>query len=96
MEVRHLHLDVQKCALLPRGERGMVSEGIEIQFVNNARVTVSQVTFAVVYHGKSAVIPDHGSFTPGTVISRRISGQDNACWAISRSAAAISVSRNST
>ena len=34
-------------------------------------------------------------FTPGTVISRRISGHPSACWAISRSTAAISVSRNS-
>jgi hypothetical protein len=34
-------------------------------------------------------------FTPGTVISRRISGQDSACWAISFSTAAISASRNS-
>ncbi|HTJ28579.1 MAG TPA: hypothetical protein VMA36_20665 [Candidatus Limnocylindria bacterium] len=61
-------ITVQKCALLPRGRRGLVSQGIEIQFVNNARVNVSQVTFNVVYHGKSAVIPDHGTFTPGTVI----------------------------
>src|SRR5437764_1952595 len=35
-------------------------------------------------------------FTPGTVISRRISGQDSACCAISFSTAAISASRNST
>jgi hypothetical protein len=35
-------------------------------------------------------------FTPGTVISRRISGQDSACLAISRSTAAISASKNST
>jgi hypothetical protein len=34
--------------------------------------------------------------TPGTVISRRISGHAGACWAIRRSAAAISQSRNST
>ena len=35
-------------------------------------------------------------FTPGTVISRRISGHDSACWAITFSTAAISASRNST
>jgi hypothetical protein len=35
-------------------------------------------------------------FTPGTVISRRISGHDNAGWAISRSTATISASRNAT
>jgi hypothetical protein len=34
-------------------------------------------------------------FTPGTVISRRISGQLSACRAIRRSTAAISESRNS-
>jgi hypothetical protein len=33
--------------------------------------------------------------TPGTFVSRRISGQDSACWAITRSTAAISESRNS-
>jgi hypothetical protein len=34
-------------------------------------------------------------FTPGTVINRRISGHSRACWAISRSTAATSASRNS-
>jgi hypothetical protein len=34
-------------------------------------------------------------FTPGTLISRRISDHSSACWAISRSTAAISESRNS-
>jgi hypothetical protein len=34
-------------------------------------------------------------FTPGTVINRRISGQPNACAAISRSTSRISQSRNS-
>jgi hypothetical protein len=61
-------IDVQKCTILPRAESGLVSQGIEIHFVNNARVTVNQVTFGVVYRGKSAVIPDHGSFAPGVLI----------------------------
>ena len=50
-----------------------------------------------------ARVPDRGEERRGadqvharTVISRRISGQDSACWAISRSTAAISASRNST
>jgi hypothetical protein len=59
---------VQKCTMLARGARGLVSQGIEIQFVNNARINVTGVTFGVVYHGKAAVIPDHGSFAPGSVI----------------------------
>ena len=41
--------------------------------------------------GRGALI----RLTPGTVISRRISGHCSACWAISRSTAAISESRNS-
>jgi hypothetical protein len=59
---------VQKCTMLAKGYRGFAGRGIEITFVNNAKVSATQVTFHVSYHGQAATIPDRGSFTPGTVI----------------------------
>jgi hypothetical protein len=61
-------IEVQRCAVLPRGERGLRTQGIEIDFVNRAQVAATDITFSVVYRGTPATIPDHGTFAPGTVI----------------------------
>jgi hypothetical protein len=68
-------IEVQKCAMVPRGGYARVNQGIEIDFTNNASVAATHVTFAVKYQGQSAAVPVSGTFGPGAAIKKTLLNQ---------------------
>ena len=61
-------IHLQSCTILTRGQIGLETGGIQLQYVNESRSDVTAATFGVIYRGQPGVITDRGTFSPGAVV----------------------------